>query len=198
MRHKSKNHYLLAHPLMPKIKFNSQSKFYHMSFAYQVHPHFPELDWLLLNYQINKMMPIYEIEVLSFVMMTTHCHLLLKSKNKKENYFAHELQKKLYPYLDETCEIDKNPLEPITNLTQFLNTYRYIYRNPVEAKICYKCEDYRFSTLHALLGQSEFAVNVIDPLSIIQNPIKILEWLNNTQQNDFFKTTKNQSQSLIY
>jgi len=187
------NHKLLSKLLMPKIKFNPQAKFYHMSFEYQVHPYFPELDWLLLNYQINKMMPLYEIEVLSFVMMKTHCHLLLKSNNKKENYFAHELQKKLYPYLVENAEVDKNPLEPITNLSQFLNTYRYIYRNPVEAKICQNCEDYRFSTLHALLGKSEFSVNVIDPLAIIQNPIKILKWLNKSNQNNFFKTTKNQT-----
>lgn len=164
-----------------------------MSFEYQVHPYFPELDWLLLNYQINKLMLIYEVEVLAFVMMKTHCHLLLKSNNKKENYFANELQKKLCAHSNVDTEIDDNPLEPITNLSQFLNTYRYIYRNPVEAKICHYCEDYQFSTLHALLGKSELKVNIADPLSIIQNPIKILNWLNNTN-NHFFKTTKNQMQ----
>jgi len=162
-----------------------------MSFEYRIHPNFPELDWLLLNFQINKLSAIYEIEVLAFVMMSTHCHLLLKSYKKSENYFAHHLLKKILPINNISDDfIDQNLLEPITNQSQFLNTYKYIYRNPVEAKLAERCENYRFSTLHSLLGKSELIAKVSDPLSIIQNPLYVLNWLNQSERN-YYTIKKN-------
>ena len=75
--------------------------------------------------------------------------------------------------------------EPIENYAQYLNTYKYIYRNPVEAGLSLKAENYIYSTLNILLGRSLAYCEIIDYASLIQNPLQILSWLNNKSE---FKT----------
>ncbi|MEK6627995.1 MAG: hypothetical protein AABY53_05165, partial [Bdellovibrionota bacterium] len=71
-----------------------------------------------------------------------------------------------------------NLAEPILNYSHYLNTYKYIYRNPVEAGLCKKPEDYPYSSLYYLLGRGTLHCQVIDHLNLIQNPLHILKWLN--------------------
>lgn len=165
-----------------RIKFNKDyPEYFHLNFAFQVHPLFPELDWLMINYHINRLARIYNIELHAFVMMSSHCHLLFKSPQGSENYFSEALLQEL-----KVTDSEGSLVEPINNIAQYLNCYKYIYRNPVAAKLSAKCEEYRFSSLHALLGKSELVIQVIDPLSVAQNPIKILNWLNNHFEKKLF------------
>ena len=117
--------------------------------------------------------------------MTTHSHLLFKSYAQKENYFTENL------FTDLKIKTkDFNSLtEPIKNKTQYLNTYKYIYRNPVEAGLTFKCEKYPYSSLNALLGYSMNTLNIIDPLNVAQNPFKVLSWLNQTNQSKLFQAS---------
>lgn len=140
----------------------------------QAHPYFPELDWLLLNYHLKKQADLHHIQIQALVMMTSHIHILFKSTQTTENYFTTALFKELKINTPE-----ESLVEPITNMAQYLNSYKYIYRNPVEVKLVQKCEDYRFSSLHGLLGKGEILTPVIDPLCVTQNPLKLLKWLNN-------------------
>ena len=169
-------------PNYRKIKFNKDvTEHFHLNFAFTLHPLFPELDWLMINFHLKKLCDIYLIEPHAFVMMTTHSHLLFKAPLQNENYFAEALLKELKLISDESTLV-----EPISHMAQYLNTYKYIYRNPVEARLVLRCEDYRFSSLHGLLGKGELVTPVIDPLSIAQNPIKILRWLNNYFEKKLF------------
>ncbi|MBC7754321.1 MAG: hypothetical protein H7Z71_08795, partial [Moraxellaceae bacterium] len=78
-------------------------------------------------------------------------------------------------------------VEPIKNYSQYLNTYKYIYRNPVEAGLAFMCESYIYSTLNGILGQNDLLLHVLDTMGVIQNPRKILNWLNSDQD---FKGSK--------
>jgi len=181
---------------MIKIKFNkSAPEYFHLNFEYETHSLFPELDWLLINYKINQLSTHFKIEILAFVMMTNHCHLLLKTKYKTENYFSEKLIQEL-SIKNET--INNSLVEPITNITQFLNTYKYIYRNPVEAGIVSRCEDYKFSSLYGLLGKGYLETQIIDPVAIIQNPKKILIWLNYNNKKNYFTSTCRFAASLTH
>lgn len=165
-----------------KIRFNKATpEYFHLNFAFTIHPLFPELDWLMINFHLKRLSETYFIEMHAFVMMTTHSHLLFKSSKQNENYFTDALLKELNVTTGETSLV-----EPITNIAQYLNAYKYIYRNPVEVKLAYRCEDYRFSSLNGLMGKSELVTPVIDPLSVAQNPIKILKWLNNAYEKKLF------------
>lgn len=168
--------------LHKRIKFKKdETEYFHLNFSFSVHPLFPELDWLLLNYHLKRLADNYKVEPQAFVMMSSHVHLLFKSAKHNENYFTEALLKELkIPSGEESL------VEPIENMAQFLNCYKYIYRNPVEAKMIQRCEDYRFSSLHGLLGKGEILTPVIDPLCLAQNPIKILNWLNNHFEKKLF------------
>lgn len=179
-----------------KIKFSSTAtEYFHFNFPYEVHSLFPELDWLMLNYQLNHYSKIHQIELQAFVMLTTHSHLLFQSKHKKENFFTDsfmqalttpQLKSSTYDQHSSLYKDDIAMVEPIENMAQYLNTYKYIYRNPVEAGLVSRCEKYRFSSLHGLLGQSELVTQIVDPLSVAQDPIKILNWLNNQAEKKLF------------
>lgn len=168
--------------LHKRIKFKKDTtEYFHLNFAMTAHPYFPELDWLLLNYHLKKQADLHSIEIQALVMMTSHIHILFKSTKATENYFTAALFKELKINFPE-----ESLVEPITNMAQYLNSYKYIYRNPVEAKITQKCEDYRFSSLHGLLGKGEILTPVIDPLCVTQNPLKILNWLNNNFESRLY------------
>ena len=161
--------------LHKRIKFTKNvTEYFHLNFPFSVHPLFPELDWLLLNYHLKRLAEIHKVELQAFVMMSSHVHLLFKSAKYSENYFTESLLKDL-----KISSTEESLVEPIESMAQFLNCYKYIYRNPVEANMAQKCEDYRFSSLYGLLGKGEILTPVIDPLCVTQNPLKILNWLNN-------------------
>ncbi|MGZ3749374.1 MAG: hypothetical protein ACXVCD_18710, partial [Pseudobdellovibrionaceae bacterium] len=61
------------------------------------------------------------------------------------------------------------------------------YRNPLEAGLCRKVEDYEYSSLRSLIGLSELRAPVIDNMGLIHGPKKILEWLN--QESVDFKSS---------
>lgn len=168
--------------LHKRIKFKKDApEYFHLNFSFVVHPLFPELDWLMLNYHLKHLAEIHKIELQAFVMMSSHVHLLFKSAKHYENYFTEALLKEL-----KISSNEESLVEPIENMAQFLNCYKYIYRNPVEAKMIQKCEDYRFSSLYGLLGKGEILTPVIDPLCVTQNPLRILNWLNNYLEKKLF------------
>lgn len=168
--------------MIRKSQFQLEPCFFHLNFEHQVPFFLKELEWIRISRIINQLTLEYTVECISYVMMETHSHLLIKVLNRNENFFAEALLKKIEPASDEPVFI-----EPISQLTQFLNTYKYIYRNPVEAGIVKNCEDYPFSTLSNLLGKSVLRLIVWDNMGLIQNPIRVLNWLNDQDQKDFFQ-----------
>ncbi len=158
---------------MKKSIFRSNKKFFHLSLDYQTQPLLAHLDWLFLQKKVQELAKKFEIEIQALVMMDTHVHLLAAAFGTAENFFCDDLQNAImYSHKGE------NLSEPILNYSQYLNTYKYIYRNPVEAGISLRAEDYTFSSLGALLGRAPLECEVHDQLGLIQNPVQILKWLN--------------------
>ena len=167
---------------LKKIFKKSYPELFHLNCDYQLNPFLSHLDWLMIHFHLNRLTNKFEIKIHALVVMNTHIHMLIHSLNKKENYFTSEFLQCIH-----STSLDQSLLEPIINLSQYLNTYKYIYRNPVEVGLVKKCQDYYLSSLHSMLGKSDTQYNqVIDPLSIIQNPIQVLRWLNQPYENKFF------------
>lgn len=158
---------------MKKSTFRSNKKYFHSSFEYQTAGLFRDLDWIFIQKKVHEFALKHQIEVQSLVMMDTHLHLLISTFDQNQNFFCDELQKSIYQS-QEACSF----CEPIVNYSQYLNTYKYIYRNPIEAGLCKMAEDYPFSSLKILLGQCTAYCKIVDQLNLIQNPIHVLKWLN--------------------
>ncbi len=68
----------------------------------------------------------------------------------------------------------------IESFHYFMNTYKYIYRNPVRAGVCGQVQDYPFSTLSGLCGKTHLIIPVEED-TLLFDPdfnMKTLEWLN--------------------
>lgn len=158
---------------MKKSAFRSNKKYYHVSLEYRTKYFLKDLDWIFIQKKISENALKYEVEIQALTMMDTHIHLLISNFENNENFFCVSLQNEIY----ETSNLE-NLSEPILNYSQYLNTYKYIYRNPVEAGLCKNAEDYAYSSLSYLLGKGFLHCQVCDHLGLIQNPLHILKWLN--------------------
>lgn len=163
--------------------FKFPHQYFHLNFELNVFPHFKSLDWGFLCHNLNKCLTEWKtLEIHALVMMDTHVHLLFRESEQNENFFV----ARLLELLGQKCP-QEILVEPIKNYSQYLNTYKYIYRNPVEAGLAFMCESYIYSTLNGVLGQNDLLLHVLDTMGVIQNPRKILNWLNSDQE---FKGSK--------
>jgi putative transposase len=163
--------------------FRSDKKFYHVALNFKASANLKILDWVFIQKTTVRVAQKFHIEIQSLLMMDTHVHLLVADLNNNENFFSQELQKAL-----SGEALTENLSEPIIHYSQYLNTYKYIYRNPVEAGICKNVEDYEYSSLFYLLGNKKLYLNIVDHMNLIHNPIHVLRWLNNKENN--YKNSK--------
>ena len=163
--------------------FKFPHQYFHLNFELNVFPQFKNLDWIFLCRNLNKCLQEWPtLEIHALVMMDTHVHLLFRMPEQNENFFV----ARLLELMGQKCP-NEILVEPIKNYSHYLNTYKYIYRNPVEAGLAFMCESYHYSSLSGVLGQNDLFLQVIDTMGVIQNPRRILTWLNSDQE---FKGSK--------
>jgi len=112
--------------------------------------------WELCLSALNTVGKDYEIELMSFVLMSNHYHLIVKSSEENMHNFVQEFNKEFDFF--ET----KYRWSFIRGRAYLYNCYRYIYQNPVRAGISYKCESYPYSTLFHLIHQKKFPMTIYD------------------------------------
>lgn len=127
----------------------------------------------------------------AFVLMDTHFHILFSTRSSKEHILAEEFHQNLTNLCNRTWEALEIPLfcEPITSAAYYKQAYKYVYRNPVEAGLSVRAEDYEFSSLRGLLGSTNFGVPVIDNMGLIFGPKKMLDWLNTADEEPLLSTS---------
>lgn len=109
--------------------------------------------WDIMTEKLGELQKIHRIKIAAFVLMNNHFHLLVLTP--QEN-----IDRIMYFFMKEvTLEIQKctgriNKIfggrykgSIITNYGYLVNVYKYIYRNPVEAGITDKAEQYPYSSL---------------------------------------------------
>ncbi len=153
--------------------FKKTTTFFHLNIPFKTTGYFKQLDWAYLQRNLQKYAVLFNVELQALVMMDTHFHLLIGVSDNNENFFCDEVEKKLSSDLEEGRHC-----EPVTNLAQYLNAYKYIYNNPVQAGITLNCESYPFSSLQILMGKCSSHCLISDKMKFIQNPRRILAWLN--------------------
>lgn len=158
---------------MRENDFLKQQKYFHVTVTYNVSNELKILNWLYIQKTIQKYALKFEVEIQCLVMMDTHTHLIVKTINGSAQPFSDSLQKNLKA--DESLE---NICKPILNYSQYLNTYKYIYRNPVEAKLSRRVEDFEFSSLLCIIGRGHLNLRVYDQIGLVHNPFQVLHWLN--------------------
>ncbi len=153
--------------------FKKSTAFFHLNIPFKTTGYFKQLDWTYLQRNLQSHASTFNIELQALVMMDTHFHLLIGASDNNENFFCEEIEKKLSADPDEGVHC-----EPVTNLAQYLNAYKYIYNNPVQAGLTATVETYPYSSLQILMGKCSSHCLISDKMKFIQNPRRVLSWLN--------------------
>ncbi len=128
----------------------------------------------------------FDLRIHSFVLMSNHFHLLVTAPNgnisEAMRYFMRETSReitRLSGRINQTYGA-RHGKTCIGSFHHFMNAYKYVYRNPVRAKICGSVEEYPYSTLHGLCGLRKLLAPVEDDTILFTPEFDqaALNWLN--------------------
>lgn len=143
-----------------------------------------ELVWEIMSEQLYFARVTYSAEILSFVLMSNHFHLLIRTPESN-------LSKMMAVFMRETSRHITKSSERLNqtygqrhfrcvlgSFHYMLNSYKYIYYNPVKAGICARAEDYPYSTLHGKLGRRNLLIPVVEDSLLFNDVEGTLNWIN--------------------
>ncbi|MCL2341968.1 MAG: transposase [Firmicutes bacterium] len=111
----------------------------------------------------------YNITIIAYCIMNNHAHILLHVDNNKKLFkFMHKINMIYAIYYNKKAKRvgyvfrDRYKSEPIYDEIYLLNCMLYIHMNPVAANLVANMIEYKYSSYHEYIGQSE----IIDQKSI--------------------------------
>ena len=94
-----------------------------------------------------------DVEIIAYCVMGNHAHLLLYSKEiEKISQMMKQTNTTYGIYYNKTRETvghvfrDRFRCENIFSKNYLVNCIKYIHQNPVKARMCLRCEDYKYSS----------------------------------------------------
>lgn len=127
---------------------------------------------------------LYDVRIHAFVLMPNHFHLLMGTPLANLDQAMARFMRETSRYLtSESNRINltygqRHHRSILDSPLSFMHAYKYVYRNPVKAKLVANVEDYRFSTLNGFLGKSHQWIPVAEDKTLFEDPEGILKWLN--------------------
>jgi putative transposase len=138
--------------------------------------------WTICERCLKEAYEKHKVEVISFVLMSNHYHLLVRTPEANLDSFMYEFNKRLAFSLKQSSGNSNHILGArykwclIQSQKYFGNCYRYIYQNPLRAKITTRCEFYPYSTLFYIYSNKPFSIPLFDQMGF-KDPF-VLNWLN--------------------
>ena len=149
-----------------------------------------ELDevWKIMSELLYLTHKFFDLKIHLFVLMPNHFHLVCRTGSDplglSMGYFMRESSKAMNQMSGKVnqnwgsrhyrCEIQTHHY--------FMSCYKYVYQNPVRAGLTSACENWKYSTLHGLLGKSHLLIPVeSDPILFSDCGLLLpdsLLWLN--------------------
>lgn len=193
---------------MPKRNLIKTHEFpYHITARSNNREFFPiqmEILWQLIIEKSKHISNNFDAEILAFVLMSNHYHMILKTPrsniDKIMEYFQREIAKKSNFTTSRINHFFGGPYRwSIINSQQyFYSVVKYVYQNPLRAGLVQKVEDYKFSTVRQFVFSNTPFPSF--PLAKEQNNLffeqyhwdqdKILDWLNSQYSSFENKTIK--------
>lgn len=128
----------------------------------------------------------FGLQIHSFVLMDNHFHMIVSTPegNLDEimNYLMREVSRNIARDSGRINQTFGGPYywSLLQSPHYYLCAYKYVYRNPVEAGLIEKVEDYPYSTLSGIKGSNHLLIPVAHDDTFFNNPDSTLIWLNNS------------------
>jgi putative transposase len=126
----------------------------------------------------------FGVRIHSFVLMNNHFHLIVRTPNmnldKAMNYFMRETSRIIGFRSGRINQVYGGPYHwsLIKSPKYYNHAYKYVYRNPVEAGLSSKVENYEYSTLSVLLGNQHSMIPIEYDETLFSDFTEQLQWLN--------------------
>lgn len=154
--------------------------------------------WDIMTDYLYLIHHVYDVKIHSFVLMNNHFHLLISTPeanlSRAMNYFMRETSKEINRMSCRTNQVygGRYYRSLIQNQFYFHHVYKYIYRNPISAGLTETCEEYPYTTLHGLLGQSPLYIPLEEDTILFENndPTRVLNWLNSCPDIKNYETLR--------
>lgn len=140
--------------------------------------------WDIMSNYLFFLSHAYEFEIVNFVLMDNHFHLIVRTPlanlSQGMNYFMRETSRSITILSDRINQTYGSPYHwsLIKNIFSFQHAYKYVYRNPVEAGLSLKVEDYIYSTLQFKLGLAKSIIPLTEDFLLFESVEDTLLWLN--------------------
>lgn len=180
--------YLLTPFRMPRVKAILQSEYpYHITARCINREWFNipmPLVWQIFCEELNETKKQKTLLIHSFVLMTNHFHLIASTPNANISECMHHFMGRTSRRLTSAGNRINETFAGrhykciLGHHNYYLNAYKYIYRNPVAAKICQRAEQYPYSTLPGKLGLTNLLIKTEKDFLLSKNPNETVKWLN--------------------
>jgi putative transposase len=144
--------------------------------------------WEMVQESLKEAYQVYKIELIAFVLMGNHYHMLLMTPEANIDLFMYEFNKRLAMKIKKQTNQVNNIFGSrykwslIRSRSYYMNCYRYIYQNPIRANLVSKSEEYPFSTLYFITKNLHFVIPIHDQFGFKDK--YTLDWLNQKIADD--------------
>ncbi len=165
--------------------------------------------WEVMNLRLESLQKEHGIRIAAFVLMNNHFHMLVLTPNL-------DIDRLMYFFMKwVTLDIQKRSKRinkifggrykgsMIDSYEYLMNVYKYIYRNPIEAKMATRAEAYPYSSLHfknKIDSRMTFQLERVLAYFAIEQDIdrRELEWINQSFSQVESKSIKTGLQKTIF
>jgi len=141
--------------------------------------------WDIFTSQLYFLKFAFNFKIHNFVLMNNHYHLLVSTPDRNLSlgmaYFQREVSRSLNRQGNRINRTFAGRYfrSYIKKRHYFINCYKYIYQNPLQAGLCERVETYKYSSLSGLLGLTPQAIPLEeDSLLFDGNLMEHFNWLN--------------------
>lgn len=148
--------------------------------------------WAIMMNELQKEVRENKLAVHAFVLMSNHFHLLCHTPEGNLDVIMRGFLRQTSIKINSRAQSinhlwgGKYKWSLIESQTYYFQVYRYIFQNPLRAKLCHKIEDYPYTTLK----QTHLPLHSFIPLSFGGQEGELL-WLNEryeTEQENLIRT----------
>jgi putative transposase len=149
-----------------------------------------EIVWSLFCDHLYFATHAYTARIHAFVLMSNHFHLIVSTPEANIDkimwYLMTEVSRGITLEAGRINQTFGGPYYAslIRSDHYYLHAYKYLYRNPVDAQLAERVEDYKYSTLNALLGRSSLSIPLLADDLLFENIERTLAWLNTDYKMD--------------
>ncbi len=130
----------------------------------------------------------YQGRLHSCVLMDDHVHFLLTSPFRNQELIVDLLKRE---FLRSTSLEIEVKIVPVRYRAHYRIVYKYIYRNPVQAKLAKRVEEYPYSTIQEVIGFKKGSLPLFENLELLSNLPLTLSWLNSPMPDHFLDELRN-------